>query len=95
MPAVGPIETRAAQWQKRGAPVEVLDRDATAEHVGHGQYVGAWLDRRGGVVQPLAYARGLAKAALAAGAAIHGETRRPASSTRTASGSSAPRGAPQ
>ena len=24
--AVGPIESRAAQWQKRGAPVEVLDR---------------------------------------------------------------------
>ncbi|MBN9507574.1 MAG: FAD-binding oxidoreductase, partial [Alphaproteobacteria bacterium] len=34
-----------------------------------------WLDPRGGAVQPLAYARGLARAAIAAGAAIHGRTR--------------------
>ena len=73
-PAVGPIEARAAQWQKRGAPVDVLDRQETERYVGHGQYLAAWIDRRGGVVQPLAYARGLAKAALAAGAAVHGNT---------------------
>ena len=66
--AVGPIEARAAQWQKRGAPVQLLDRRETERHVGHGQYLATWIDRRGGVVQPLAYARGLAKAALAAGA---------------------------
>jgi len=72
--AVGPIESRAAQWQKRGAPVEVLDRRETERYVGHGQYLASWIDRRGGVVQPLAYARGLARAALAAGVAIHGNT---------------------
>lgn len=72
--AIGPIEARAAQWQKRGAPVEVLSKDETARHIGHGQYVGSWIDRRGGVVQPLAYARGLAKAALAAGVPVHGNT---------------------
>lgn len=73
--AIGPIEARAAQWQKRGALVQVLDRKMTEEHVGHGQYVGAWIDRRAGVVQPLAYARGLAKAAMAAGATVHGDTK--------------------
>jgi glycine/D-amino acid oxidase-like deaminating enzyme len=72
--AVGPIEARAKQWQKRGAPVEVLDRRQTEQYVGHGQYLASWIDRRGGVVQPLAYARGLAGAALAAGATIHGNT---------------------
>ncbi len=72
--AIGPIEARAAQWQKRGAPVEVLNKDETARHIGHDQYVGSWIDRRGGVVQPLAYARGLARAALAAGVAVHGNT---------------------
>ncbi|MDI1287358.1 MAG: FAD-binding oxidoreductase [Reyranella sp.] len=72
--AVGPIEARAAQWQKRGAPVEVLDKKETARHVGHEQYLGAWIDRRAGVVQPLAYARGLARAALAASASVHGDT---------------------
>ena len=54
--------------------MEVLDRQETERYVGHGQYLASWIDRRGGVVQPLAYARGLAKAALAAGAAIHGNT---------------------
>jgi len=73
-PAVGPIEARAKQWQKRGAPVDVLDRRETERYVGHGQYLASWIDRRGGVVQPLAYARGLAKAALAAGATVHGNT---------------------
>jgi glycine/D-amino acid oxidase-like deaminating enzyme len=71
MPA---LEARAAQWQKRGAPVQLLDRAETERHVGTDQYAGAWLDRRGGVVQPLAYARELARVALAAGAVIHGAT---------------------
>src|SRR5580698_9005019 len=52
----------------------MLDRRETEQHVGHGQYLASWIDRRGGVVQPLAYARGLAKAALAAGATVHGNT---------------------
>ncbi|HTR85642.1 MAG TPA: FAD-binding oxidoreductase [Reyranella sp.] len=73
--AVGPIEARAAEWQKRGASVQFLDRKETEQHVGHGQYLAAWIDRRAGVVQPLAYARGLAKAARAAGASVHGNTR--------------------
>src|SRR5258708_13564686 len=41
-------------------------------------------DGRGGDLQPLSYARGLARAALAAGAAIHGET--PATSLRREAG---------
>ena len=71
MPA---LEARAAQWQSRGAPVEVLDRAATERHVGTDQYAGAWLDRRAGVVQPLAYARELARTVIAAGVAVHGRT---------------------
>jgi glycine/D-amino acid oxidase-like deaminating enzyme len=42
------------------------------------------LDRRGGDLQPLSYARGLARAAIAAGAAIHGQT--PAMSLRREGG---------
>ena len=34
-------------------------------------YAGALLDMRAGTIQPLAYARGLARAAIAAGAAVH------------------------
>jgi len=66
------LRTRAEQWQRRGAPVEVLSRDETAARVGTTAYAGALLDRRAGTIQPLAYARGLARAALAAGATLHG-----------------------
>ena len=36
--------------------------------------MGGWLDQRGGAIQPLSFARGLAQAALGAGARIHGGT---------------------
>lgn len=69
------VARRCRQWQARGADVMLLDRAAAAEHLGTDRYHGGWLDRRGGALQPLAYARGLARAALAAGAAIHTDTR--------------------
>jgi len=71
-PGLAGLRQRAAQWQRLGAPVELLSRDETAARVGTGAYAGALLDRRAGTIQPLAYARGLAHAALAAGAALHG-----------------------
>ena len=43
---------------------EFLDKAATERHLGTAQYDAGWLDRRGGAIQPLAYARGLARAAL-------------------------------
>jgi len=73
--SVEETRSRAEQWACRGAPVEVFDKAETDRHLGTTQYRGGWIDRRGGAVQPLAYARGLARAALAAGAAIHGNTR--------------------
>jgi len=73
--AVMPVlEKRAAQWAERGAPIELLDRDAVARRIGTSAYVGAWVDRRAGSIHPLKYCRGLARAALAQGAAIHGNT---------------------
>jgi glycine/D-amino acid oxidase-like deaminating enzyme len=69
------VHRRAEQWQRRGAPVVLLDRRGTAELVGTDVYHGGWLDRRGGPVQPLSLTRGLARAALAAGAAVHADTR--------------------
>jgi sarcosine oxidase len=65
-------ERRVRQWRQRGAEVRLLDRAETARRLGTDRYHGAWLDPRGGSVQPLSYARGLARAAAAAGAAIHG-----------------------
>ncbi|MGI9304076.1 MAG: NAD(P)/FAD-dependent oxidoreductase [Gammaproteobacteria bacterium] len=69
------LEKRAAFWAARGAPVEILERSKTEAFLGTGWYPGAYLDKRGGAVQPLSYARGLAKAAQQAGAAVHGRSR--------------------
>jgi len=78
------VEKTAEQCIRRGMPVTVLDRDALREATGTDRYVRAMLDRRGGDLQPLSYARGLARAAMAAGAAVHGQT--PATSLRREAG---------
>jgi glycine/D-amino acid oxidase-like deaminating enzyme len=69
------IRERWHQWKEAGAPVELLDAAATARAVGTTAYSGSLLDRRAGTIQPLAYARGLARAALTAGAHIYTKSR--------------------
>lgn len=64
------ITERAAQWTALGAPVSLLDAEAAAQATGTRAFAGALLDRRAGTIQPLAYARGLAEAALGLGAGI-------------------------
>jgi glycine/D-amino acid oxidase-like deaminating enzyme len=64
------VAERARQWQALGAPVELLDASATVAKVGSRAYRGSLLDRRAGTIQPLAYVRGLATAALRRGARI-------------------------
>ena len=59
------------QWAARGAPVEFLDRSRIADLTGSPHYIGAWMHKGGGNIQPLSYTRGLARAAQKAGAAIH------------------------
>ncbi|WEX76378.1 FAD-binding oxidoreductase [Sinorhizobium numidicum] len=68
------IQDREAQWKKRGAPVEVLSAEKAQALSGAEGFAGALLDRRAGTIQPLGYARGLARAALAAGAEIFTDT---------------------
>jgi len=58
----------------RGAPVEFMEGEAIARATGANRYICGALDRRGGSVNPLGYARGLADAAIQAGAIIHGRT---------------------
>ena len=53
------LRRRTAQWQRRDAAVEMLDRGRVAELTGTTCYVGGMLDRRCGVLQPLSYVRGL------------------------------------
>ncbi len=65
------LQDRAAQWEKRGAPVRLLDAAETAAKVGSAAYTGSLLDLRAGTIQPLAYVRGLAHAAVKAGAQLY------------------------
>ncbi len=68
------LRAKHDQWAARGAPVEMVDRDAMAAMTGSPIYRGGWMHRGGGHIQPLSYARGLARAAIDAGAAVHCET---------------------
>jgi glycine/D-amino acid oxidase-like deaminating enzyme len=61
---------RERQWRARGAPVRLLDKAEAAAKIGTNAYAGALLDKRAGTIQPLAYARGLGRAAIAAGARV-------------------------
>jgi len=65
------LARRAEQAQARGAPVALLDAGETVRRTGSERFHGALHDRRAGTIQPLAYARGLARAAAEAGARIH------------------------
>lgn len=68
------LAEREKQWKALGAPVELLDRETTARLSGATGFSAALLDRRAGTIQPLAYARGLAHAALSLGAQIYTST---------------------
>ncbi|MGI3184742.1 NAD(P)/FAD-dependent oxidoreductase [Nioella aestuarii] len=69
------IHGKVAQWQRRGADLRFLERDALASMLGTGVYAGGLIDMRGGNLNPLNYALGLADAALRAGASVHGGSR--------------------
>ena len=73
-PNVTDIRQAHDQNAKRGMPVEFLDAARMREVTGTDRYLCAVLDKRGGHVNPLGYARGLAQAAIQAGAAVHGST---------------------
>lgn len=68
------IRAKHDQWAERGAPVELVERDRMEALTGSPIYHGGWLHRSGGHIQPLNYARGLAHAAIAAGASVHGHS---------------------
>jgi glycine/D-amino acid oxidase-like deaminating enzyme len=62
------------QWRTRGAPVDFLEAADLASLTGTDRYLCGMRFNQGGKVNPLGYARGLAEAAVEAGAAVHGGT---------------------
>ena len=69
------LDDRVAQWRGLGQEVRLLDRDEAVYETGSPSYHGAFFDPSGGHLNPLAYCRGLAAAAIAAGAALHTTSR--------------------
>lgn len=75
--AIGPasadaVARSAEQGARRGWPVTLATAAEAAAMTGTDRYAAAMVDARGGDVQPLSYARGLAQAALRQGVRIHG-----------------------
>lgn len=68
------LQRRHAQLTAIGAPVELLSREEAIQRTGSEAVHGALFDPRAGTIQPLAYVRGLARAAAAAGAQLHSGT---------------------
>jgi glycine/D-amino acid oxidase-like deaminating enzyme len=68
------VRETVRQWAARGADVAWLDAEESRRLTGTGHYRGVMLDRRGGNLNPLSYARGLAAAARQAGARVCGGT---------------------
>jgi len=69
------LEAQARFWQERGAPVSLLRAAECERLIGSGYYPAALLEGRGGYLNPLGYARGLARAALKAGAQLFEQSR--------------------
>lgn len=63
------------EWGKTGAPVTLKNEHETHELMGSEFFQGGMEDARGGSLQPLSYARGLARAAVKAGAQLFAKTR--------------------
>ena len=78
------VAGRADAWARRGMPVQYLDANETESLTGSRYWKGALRHDWGGNIQPLSYARGLAQAAIRAGAQIHEHA--PATSLRRVDG---------
>ncbi|UVK54256.1 FAD-binding oxidoreductase [Mesorhizobium sp. AR02] len=68
------VKSRAGQWARHGRPAVTLDRQDVEALTGVRGYAGGWMDRSGGVLNPVAYANGLADAAEKAGSKIFERT---------------------
>ena len=67
-------QSRVRQWSKHGVDARLLGRDEMVHCLGTQSYQGGWMDPRGGAVQPLSYAREMARIAIQLGARIHGQS---------------------
>ena len=68
------IRERVQSWQRLGSEVALIPDSDVAKRLGTDYYCGASFDPHGGSLNPLAYTRGLAAAAEAAGSSLFEES---------------------
>jgi glycine/D-amino acid oxidase-like deaminating enzyme len=69
------IRSSLAQLERTGSPARWIGREELRIRTGTPRYLGGIFFPQGGMLNPLSYARGLAAAAVAAGAIVHGGSR--------------------
>ena len=65
------LQERHAEWQRLGEPVDLIDREQVEALIGSSAFYGGLLDHRAGTINPMAFCRGMARAAMSAGADIN------------------------
>jgi glycine/D-amino acid oxidase-like deaminating enzyme len=73
--AAARLEKRAAFWQARSQPVEMLESSSLESLVGSRYYPAALIDYRGGCINPLGFVRGIANVAISAGVKLFENSR--------------------
>ncbi len=68
--AFAKAKERVRQWSALDRPVELLDQQGVTRLTGVEGWRGGWMDRSGGAINPVGYARGLARAAASAGVRV-------------------------
>jgi glycine/D-amino acid oxidase-like deaminating enzyme len=71
---VANLERRLSAWQRFGSQASLISAAETRRRIGSARFHGAIADPTGGHLNPLAYTRGLARAASGMGALIHEQT---------------------
>ena len=64
------LRERHKEWQRLGEPVDLVSRDEVSAMIGTKHFHGGLVDHRCGTINPMGYCRGLARAAIGAGARI-------------------------
>ncbi len=72
--AAATSQANVAGWIKHGADMQIVEGDDLRKLTGSDAYDSGVLTTRGGAVQPLALAKGIARVARAAGAKIYGQS---------------------
>ncbi len=68
------IQLRFKQLSERGAELELLDKHQTEQRIGSSKFFGSLFNKKAGIINPLDYCLGLAKAAKSNGVNIYEST---------------------